>query len=291
MKTRGKAMVCMYKQKIGISIRSSYSVPMEEVLQMIKNIGFDAVSPAWKSSEELHSVTKFAEEIGLEVQSLHAPFERIANLWSREEQTYAPVKKELFEAIDACQRCHIPVMVSHAWIGFDYTFDEDDLNFTHFDDLVRYAKERQVKIAFENTEGIEYLYALMSRYEGDETVGFCWDSGHELCYNFSEDLLARFGDRLLMTHLNDNLGVSRLDGTIFWTDDLHLLPYDGIADWDNNIERLRRSHRLPILNFELNIESKPNRHENDVYEQMPLVNYFTEAYKRACKIAYRYSKA
>ena len=42
--------------------------------------------------------------------------------------------------------------------------------------------------------------------------------------------------------------------------------------------------------FELNINSKPDRHENDVYGKMSLNQYFTEAYKRACKIAYRYSK-
>ena len=94
----------------------------------------------------------------------------------------------------------------------------------------------------------------------------------------------------MMTHLNDNLGVSRYDGKIFWTDDLHLLPYDGIADWDDNVERLKRAKRLSILNFELNIESKPDRHENDAYEQMSRVQYYTEAYKRACRIAYRYTK-
>ena len=93
-----------------------------------------------------------------------------------------------------------------------------------------------------------------------------------------------------MTHLNDNLGISRYDGKISGIDDLHLLPYDGIADWDDNVARLKRSRKLSVLNFELNIESKPGRHENDVYEQMSLLQYFTEAYKRACKIAYRYAR-
>ena len=54
------------------------------------------------------------------------------------------------------------------------------------------------------------------------------------------------------------------------------------------IQRLRKSKKLEILNFELNITSKPNRHENDVYAQMPLEQYFAEAYKRACRIAFRY---
>ena len=130
----------------------------------------------------------------------------------------------------------------------------------------------------------------MEHFKGNDTVGFCWDSGHEMCYNHSADILGAFGDRLIMTHLNDNLGISRFDGMIFWTDDLHLLPYDGIADWDDAVRRLKIARHIPILNFELNIASKPNRHENDVYGQMTLTQYYTEAYKRACRIAYRYAR-
>ena len=43
-----------------------------------------------------------------------------------------------------------------------------------------------------------------------------------------QDLLAKLGDRLIMTHLNDNLGVTDPSGRLQGTDDLHLLPEDGI---------------------------------------------------------------
>lgn len=280
----------MYKQKIGISVGDGYGAPIEDVLRIIKNAGFDAISPTWREPTALEDLAFCAKELGLLLQSLHAPFRIAADMWSREESVSVPALEELKASLDACVKYEIPVLVVHTWIGFGYTFDGSDLCYESFDELVRYAKARGVKIAFENTEGIEYLSSLMTRYEGDDTVGFCWDSGHEMCYNYSEDMLARYGDRLLMTHLNDNLGISRFDGEIFWTDDLHLLPYDGVADWDNNVERLRKARPILALNFELNISSKPNRHENDAYEQMPLTSYFAEAYKRACRIAYRYAK-
>lgn len=280
----------MYKQKIGISFEKSYDLAIGEMLQIIKNVGFDEISPVWKSGAELADIVEIAEKLGLEVQSLHAPFAKAADMWSREENVLLPAKTELKRVIDDCVKFHIPVVVAHAWIGFDYKFDMNSLYYENFEEIVGYAKEHNVKIAFENTEGIEYLRALMAHFKGDETVGFCWDSGHEMCYNYSEDLLAEVGDRLMMTHLNDNLGISRFDGKIHWTDDLHLLPFDGIADWDYNIQRLRSARRQPILNFELNVTSKPNRHENDIYAKMDATQYFTEAYKRACKIAYRYSK-
>lgn len=92
-----------------------------------------------------------------------------------------------------------------------------------------------------------------------------------------------------MTHINDNLGISRFDDKISWSDDLHLLPFDGIIDWDYNIARLKKARKQEILNFELNINSKPSRHENDCYEKMSYEEYFTESYKRACRLAYKYS--
>lgn len=130
--------------------------------------------------------------------------------------------------------------------------------------------------------------AVLTHFKGNDTVGYCWDSGHEMCYNRSRDLLALYGDRLLVTHLNDNLCISRFDGDIFWTDDLHLLPYDGIADWDHNIARLKKSRSLEYLNFEISMMSKPNRHENDAYGKMPEEEYFALAYARACRISHRY---
>ena len=280
----------MWKQKIGISIKNCYSLPISEVITNIKSIGFDAISPVFKTEEILCDIANTAEKCGLTLQSLHAPFGKAADMWSADKSVCASAKNEILSAIDACVKFNIPVLVVHAWIGFDYKFNADNLCFESFEEIVDKAAVNGVKIAFENTEGEEYLFALMEHFKNNKTVGFCWDSGHEMCYNHSQDLLSKFGDRLIMTHLTDNLGISRVDGKTFWTDDLHLLPYDGIADWDYNIERLKKTKHLDFLNFELNLTSKPNRHENDVYEQMSLENYFTEAYKRACKIAYRYSK-
>ena len=57
---------------------------------------------------------------------------------------------------------NIPILVVHAWIGFDYIFDAMSLDYRNFDEIVSYAEKYSIKIAFENTEGEEYLFALMS---------------------------------------------------------------------------------------------------------------------------------
>lgn len=277
----------MWKQKIGMSISNRYSIPTPDAVRLLAKIGFDAISPVWSEKVDLNSTIEAARESGLELQSLHAPFHWINRMWNPDETVSAPAKEELLRSLEDCCRWGIPVLVVHAWIGFGDEVGDVPTGLKNFEQLVNRASEYGIRIAFENTEGLKYLDVLLEHFKGNETVGFCWDSGHEMCYNASQNLLQKYGDRLYMTHLNDNLGVSRFDGKTFWTDDLHLLPYDGIADWDTFAKRLKQSAKLDILNFELKIDSVPNRHENDVYMNMDLETYFTEAYKRACRVAYR----
>ena len=123
----------------------------------------------------------------------------------------------------------------------------------------------------------------MNAFKNEKSVGFCWDTGHELCYNPGTDMAALYGERLLVTHLNDNLGVRDFGGKTTFIDDLHLLPFDGIADWDRICREL--SGFDGALSFELNTKSKPGRHENDCYGAMPLEIYLAEAFKRACRVA------
>lgn len=277
----------MWKQKIGMSVSNQYSIPTEDAVRLLAKTGFEAVSPNWSSEVDLEPMIKAAKECGLELQSLHAPFHWSNRMWNADPSVSAPALEELLRSLDDCRRWEIPVLVVHAWIGFGDEVGNIPTGLKNFGILVDRASEYGIRIAFENTEGLSYLETLMEHFKENETVGFCWDSGHEMCYNGFENLLAKYGDRLYMTHLNDNLGVSRYDGKTYWTDDLHLLPYDGIADWDEFAKRLKSSAKLDVLNFELKLSSNPDRYDNDIYNQMSLELYFAEAYKRACRVACR----
>lgn len=281
----------MWKQKIGISVANNYKIPTTEIIEIIAKSKFDAISPEWIPDVDYDPIINTAKGLGLEIQSLHATFGQCAIMWGDNKDRVDFALSEYFAALEVCKKHSIPVLVMHVW--FEYWDKPENFSlengFKNYSKVVQKAKEYGVKVAFENTEREDLLFKLMDFFKDEETVGFCWDSGHEMCYNHSEDLLAKFGDRLIMTHLNDNLGISRFDGEVFWHDDLHLLPYDGVADWDYNVKRLKNSKKLDILNFELGINNKPDRHECDAYQAMSYETYYAECYKRACKIAYRYS--
>ena len=278
----------MWKQKISISLGNRYTKKTKDLIPLVKRAGFDGVSPEWERND-IAEIVKAAEDEGLSLVSLHAPYGGAKDLWDEDEKISRPVLDELLACLSDAHKYGFPTVVFHVWISFGEEPVPSEAGLRNLDILVKEAEKYGILVAFENTEGDAHLDAVMAHFKGNPTVGYCWDSGHEMCYNHSRDLLSLYGDRLFVTHLNDNLGISRFDGEIFWTDDLHLLPYDGIADWEEFIRRLKRARSLTYLNFELSTVSKPNRHENDLYAKMSYEEFFALAYTRACRIAWKYA--
>ncbi len=278
----------MYKQKLCLSTNSTFGIPEAEQIRLFKKTGFEGFNVLWgyMMDDVVEECARVGKEEGMIFQSVHAPWNMCGDMWDEDCQEDAQEGiEQLKHCLDLCAKYEVPVMVCHVFVGFGMDYIPTETGLENFGKVIDYAKKVGVKIAFENTEGIEYLKAVLNRYKDEEHVGFCWDSGHEMCYNFSENLLELYGNRLFATHINDNLGVKDFNGKIFWHDDLHLLPFDGIADWDELTTRLANTGFDDILTFELNNKSKPNRHENDKYFNMPLEEYLAEAYSRACKIA------
>lgn len=274
----------MCKKQFAIGLSGSCGISFPEQLEMLKRIGYHGFFVIWGPNLNIEELVQKAKQLDLRFQSLHAPWGYAGDMWHENEEKAALGVQELKTCVDACLQCGTDILVVHPFMGFD-EHDPNALGLTRFAQVVDYAREKGVKIAFENTEGMEYLQALMEHFAGDDTVGFCWDTGHELCYNYSKNMLALYGEKLLCTHLNDNLGIKDPGGKITWLDDLHLLPFDGVADWQEFVKRLQRCNFTDILTFELNIKSKPGRHENDAYDAMPYEEFLAEAYKRACRIA------
>ncbi len=278
----------MYKQRLCLSTCSTYGISEPEQVRLFKKIGFDGFNVLWgyMLDDMVDECAAVAKEEGMIFQSIHAPWNMCADMWDEACQEDAQEGiEQLKHCIDLCKKHNVPVMVCHVYVGFDEEYIPTETGLLNYGKVIDYAEKMGVKIAFENTEGTEYLKAVLDRYKDRECVGFCWDSGHEMCYNFSENLLELYGDKLIATHINDNLGIKDFGGKIFWHDDLHLLPFDGIADWDELTDRIVKCGYNDILTFELNNKSKPNRHENDKYDKMPIEEYVSEAYARACKIA------
>ena len=270
----------MFKRKLCLGTNEQFELGNAEQIRLFKKIGFDGFFTDYTTRENIAEYRKLADELGMIYQSVHAPFVKMKEMWENGEDAVT----ELTECLQACAENNVPIMVAHVFIGFNDHFPNEN-GLENFGKVVKEAERLGVKIAFENTEGEEYLAAVMERFKDSPAVGFCWDTGHEMCYNRSKDMLSLYGDKLIATHLNDNLGIRDYGGNITWIDDLHLLPFDGIADWQGIADRLTKCGYDGILTFEFNRYSKPERHENDFYKAMPIEQYLTLAYMRACRAA------
>lgn len=275
----------MYRHLMAMSTSEAYGVPIEEQIRLLKKTGFEGFFTPWKREYPINEWAALAKELGMIYQSIHAPFGGVADLWRSDKEKADSAEKELIDCIHSCSENGVGLMISHCYIGFDGIVDITEEGLCRYGRIIDEAERCGVNIAFENTEGEEYLFALLDTFGDRKNVGFCLDTGHEMCYNYGKNLLEYFGDKLIATHINDNLGIKDYNGKIFWHDDLHLLPFDGIRDWKELAERFGKCNYKGILTFELNKTSKPDRHENDKYTRMSLEEYFSECYARACRFA------
>ena len=90
----------MYKQKLGISVGNAYEVKTEEVVKIVADRKFDAISPEWSPEYDIEKIAKTAYENGLVLQSLHAPFGGSASMWGEDKEASDDVLKQLFAALE-----------------------------------------------------------------------------------------------------------------------------------------------------------------------------------------------
>ncbi len=258
-------------------------VPAPERLKYIASAGFDATFCGWRPDGNLSATARLIREAGLILQSVHAPFNKIDLMW-KEGAEGDGILDMLCRCLDDCAEAGAPIMVSHVWIGFGDQHP-NALGISRFSALLDHAEKCGVRVAFENTEGEKYLELIRDELFSHPAAGFCIDTGHEMCYNYSEDMISKYGSdgKLIATHINDNLGIT--GNSITWLDDAHLLPFDGVGDWQSVADRLLSVGYDGILMSELTTKNKPDRHTHDIYAQLDCESFVRLAYERMNKFA------
>lgn len=122
------------------------------------------------------------------------------------------------------------------------------------DEIEPYARERGVRIAFEN-EG-SGSWALLDRILGaydPDYIGICYDSGHGNMHSDGLSRLASTADRLISVHLHDNDG----------TGDQHRLPFRGTTDWTKLAGILVSSSYAKCVSTEAMMSNEPTDGEDE----------------------------
>lgn len=256
-------------------------MPEHEQIEHIAKAGWNGVFTQWTDGCDLKSTAKLVKALGLVYQSVHADFCTVDKLWDEGEAGEREVDFQI-RCLRDCADAGVDLVIMHTIIGMEKN-TPTQLGVERFKRISDAAKALGVRIALENTEGECYLATLMNAFENEKHIGFCVDTGHEMCYNHGADLIGKYGDRLFGTHLNDNMG--QTGDNITWFDDSHMLPFDGIRDWTVVADRLNKAGFDGPLTFEIIKTDRPERTCNSIYSKLSFDEYLALALSRAQKFA------
>ena len=215
--------------RIGIYYCAKFGPP-EEGLGLLSSLGFDAVFTDFDGSiSKIGHFAALAEAHGLLYESLHAPFDRINDLWS-DASDGDEMERRLADTIDAAARFGIPFVILHLSSG-ENAPPVCDAGRRRIDRLVARAVSEGVTLAFENQRKLANLAFVLELYRDCGNVGLCWDVGHEKCFAGGREFVPLFPGKMVYTHIHDNDCIPQ--------GDLHLIPFDGCIDFRRTARHLR----------------------------------------------------
>ncbi len=251
---------------LGVNYTTQARLEPREAFSLFKSLGFGSAFAPYRdvvSREE-----EFADEaakVGLVLETLHAPYGHINDIWLDGEAGDA-MEAELIDTLRATSRCGAPIAVMHLSSGENAPC-VSDIGRRRWDRIVEEAVRLGVTVAFENLRRLAHIAFAMELYRDVPNVGFCWDVGHEKSFAHGMEFMPLFGDRLVCTHIHDN--------HCQHNEDEHLLPFDGLIDYSVVAAHLKKSGYAGALSLEI-LPRKTDR-----YEGMSAEDYYARAFAAA----------
>lgn len=242
-----------------------FAIPYPERFRKIREAGFDGVLLYWSDEygdTDFKSFPRYAEEAGLTVENIHTSFKNINSIWA-DNQEGTSIEDYLLQCVDDCAVYGIPTMIVHLSSGNNPP-PMNPFGVDRIKRIVEKAEKYKVHVALENLRNSESLGYILGQIDSRH-VGFCYDSGHHHCWNPKEDLLMKYGSRLMALHLHDNDG----------TEDEHRLPFDGTIDWNKTMRTISQTKYSGAIALEV---------MNRGYEALSAEEFLRVAFERAKKL-------
>jgi len=212
-----------------------------QTIDSIIEAGFKSVFIQWYDKEVFPSQNdqlKYIRKKNINVIFAHLGYKGINSIWVDGldgELLVEQYKRNIKE----CKDNNINLVVMHLTNKSEAP-KYNELGLNRLKDIVEYAKELAVKVAFENTKIKGYIEYVLENIK-NENVGFCFDSGHyHVHFNdeFNFDLVK---NRMFAIHLHDN----------DQSEDQHLYPFEGTLDWEFIINKLKYCNYKGPITLEL----------------------------------------
>lgn len=214
-----------------------FDLPMRERFAMIKAAGFDAVG-LWRADypgQPCHrEYTELARAQGLLAIDGHAPFSRdgtgefsFTHLLWHDSLDADEVERILTGTVIAAGEDGVANLIIHATTP--QVTEPNEIGLKRFKRLTETAEKNDVVLALENIRSSKHLSYLFDRIESPN-LKFCYDSGHNNCFEPTIDVVSLLGNKLVAVHLHDNDGA----------DDQHFMPFCGTIDWQALMNKIAK---------------------------------------------------
>ena len=256
--------------KIGIT-NTSYGVyGFEGGIRKISSHGYDCIDyqgfvnveteffnlPLDKFEETLKEHKALIESVGLSVSQAHAPWRHPVQDATPEGRAFwlEAMKKSIYGThVLGCHRFVVHPLMPY----FESGKNPEEvwaLNEEFFASLADYAKKYGVTVCVENLPFPEYplstveqVCEIVDKLDRDN-LKVCLDTGHAAIFFGPSvgDAVRYIGKRLEAVHIHDNMG----------KEDEHLIPGDGIIDWDDFASALREIGFDKVISLETSPKHK-----------------------------------
>lgn len=263
-------------RKLGINIGAYAGLTLEECAKKIAALGFEATfTGVYETEKEQAEVANILAHYGIAYETIHAPFRKYLNhMWLDCEEGDIMLST-LKNCIDRCKLVGAPIAVVHLSSG-EQAPSVTDIGRARFTSLVEYAAKNGVTVAFENQRKLANLAWALETFSAEDSVGFCWDCGHETCFTPGREYMPLFGKRLVCLHIHDNM--------LVYNEDCHMIPFDGKINFCRFAEHLRGADFDGTLMLEISNNQPKKLYGNPIYDNLSVDEYLQRAATAAKKL-------
>ncbi len=260
--------------ELAIGTCFDYKIPISEQLEKIGatpfrlvSLGGDATHSGYLTPGGRLRVSTLAEEQGIKIDSLHAPYgvRHDLSLVDSEERMAAVCRIAMTMAAAVELKANTVILHLQSWPAEPGVQNIDAL-LRSLEALIESAENMRIRLAAENLPGQiahDFLTRAFDEFQSDY-FGFCYDSSHDqLGPEKPYEIIERYADRLFAVHLSDNDGA----------DDRHWIPFTGIVDWERICYILNKSRYTHSLLLEV---------ENP--QQIPTEEFLTKSADAALRL-------
>ena len=226
----------------GITFYYGYKIDYKERVKLISEAGFDAVmtnpddrflAQNGTMEEQIELFKKF----NLKPTSLHNQYKtpELPNFWL-EGEIGDRLEKTLIGDILTAKKYGFRCVVVHMVGKYSKVGEERLLR------VLKECEKNNVALAVENIDTQDPIIDIFKNVS-HPYLKFCYDAGHNNCFDPEYDYLEKYGDKLVCLHLHDNNGKA----------DEHTLNKFGTIDWDNIAKKFAKIKHIEdvSLDYEL----------------------------------------